>query len=76
MMCDRKTLGITSPTKRIFISLKREWLTGNVYQTRESAIADTHIKFGYYNTQRIHTMISDMTSIEFEKELNKVAGFI
>ncbi|MBK7653177.1 MAG: hypothetical protein IPJ20_24010 [Flammeovirgaceae bacterium] len=52
--------------------MKREWLTGNVYQTRESAIADTHIKFGYYyNTQRIHTMISDMTSIEFEKNLIK-----
>lgn len=67
MMCDRKTLGITSPTEHIFISLKREW--GNVCQTKESAITDTHI--GYYNTQRIHTTISDMAPIEFEKELKK-----
>jgi transposase InsO family protein len=65
-----------SPTERFFSSLKREWLTGNVYQTRESAIADTHSYIGYYNTQRIHTTIGDMTPIEFEKELNKVSGFI
>ena len=59
-----------SPTERFFSSLKREWLTGNVYQTRESAIADTHTYIGYYNTQRIHTTIGDMTPIEFEKGLN------
>ena len=65
-----------SPTERFFSSLKREWLTGNIYQTREAAIADTHAYIGYYNTQRIHTTIGDMTPIEFEKGLNKVFGFI
>ncbi len=65
-----------SPTERSFSSLKREWLTGNVYPTRESAIADTYAYIGYYNTQRIHTTIGDMTPIEFEKGLNKVPGFI
>ncbi len=70
-----KLLGY-SPTERFFSSLKREWLTGNVYQTREPAIADIHTYLGYYNIQRIHTTIGDMAPIEFEKELNKVSGFI
>lgn len=65
-----------SPTERFFGSLKREWLTGNVYQTRESAIADTHAYMRYYNSQRIHTAIGDVTPVEFEKGLNKVSGFI
>jgi putative transposase len=56
---------LNSPTERFFSGLKREWLTGNTYQTRESAIADTYT--GYCNTQRIHTTIGDMTPIEFEK---------
>lgn len=43
---------------------------------RMACYADTHTYIGYYNTQRIHTTIGDMTSIEFEKRLNKVSGFI
>ena len=65
-----------SPTERFFSSLKREWLTGNVYQTRQSAIADTHTYIGYYNTPRLHTTIRDMTPMEFEREFSKVSGFI
>jgi putative transposase len=30
-----------APTERFFGSLKREWLTGNVYPTREAAVADS-----------------------------------
>ena len=29
-----------APTERFFSSLKREWLTGNIYTTREAAEAD------------------------------------
>lgn len=65
-----------SPTERFFGSLKREWLTGNVYQTREFAIADTHAYMRYYNSQRIHTEIGDVKPVEFEKGFNKVSGFI
>jgi len=60
-----------SPVERFFSSLKREWLTGNIYQNRESAIADNNAYMSYYNSQRIHTAIRDVTPIEFEKDLVK-----
>lgn len=56
-----------APTERFFSSLKREWLTGNVYPTRESAVADVRAYIGYYNSRRLHTTLSDMTPIEFEQ---------
>ena len=65
-----------SPTERFFGSLKREWLIGNIYQTRESAMADIQAYIAYYNAHRIHTTIGDMEPIEFEKGLSKVSGVI
>lgn len=56
-----------APTERFFSSFKREWLTGNVYQTREAAVADVRAYIAYYNSRRLHTTLSDMTPIEFEK---------
>jgi len=56
-----------APTERFFSSLKREWLTGNVYQTREAAIVDVRTYIAYYNSRRLHTTLDDMTPIEFEK---------
>ncbi len=56
-----------APTERFFSSLKREWLTGNVYQTREAAVADVRAYIAYYNSRRLHTTLSDMTPMEFEK---------
>ena len=56
-----------APTERFFSSLKREWLTGNVYQTREAAVADARAYIAYYNSRRLHTTLSDMTPMEFEK---------
>ncbi|MDR5900478.1 IS3 family transposase [Halomonas vilamensis] len=56
-----------SSTERFFSSLKREWLTGNLYSTRESAIADVRAYIAYYNARRLHTTLGDMTPIEFEK---------
>ncbi len=49
---------------------------GECYQTKQSAIADTHAYMSPYNTQHIHTTIDNMMPVEFEKELNKVPGFI
>jgi transposase InsO family protein len=56
-----------APTERFFSSLKREWLTGNVYQTREAAVADVRAYIAYYNSRRLHTTLGDMTPMEFEK---------
>jgi len=56
-----------APTERFFSSLKREWLTGNIYQTRDTASADVQSYINYYNSRRLHTTIADMTPIEFEK---------
>lgn len=56
-----------APTERFFSSLKREWLTGNIYPTRASAVADVRSYIGYYNSRRLHTTLGDLTPIEFEK---------
>ncbi|GGY53761.1 hypothetical protein GCM10011297_28050 [Bacterioplanes sanyensis] len=56
-----------APTERFFGSLKREWLTGNIYATREHAVADVREYIGYYKFRRLHTTLGDATPIEFEK---------
>lgn len=56
-----------APTERFFSSLKREWLTGNIYPTRESAVADVRKYIAYYNSRRLHTTLGDLTPVEFEK---------
>lgn len=56
-----------TPTERFFSSLKREWLTGNVFLTREAAVADVRAYIAYYNSRRLHTTLGDMTPMEFEK---------
>ncbi len=56
-----------APTERFFSSLKREWLTGNVYPTRDAAVADVQAYIAYYNSFRLHTTLGDLTPIEFEQ---------
>lgn len=56
-----------APTERFFSSLKREWLTGVLYQTREDAIQDVQAYMMYYNSRRLHTTLGNMTPQEFEK---------
>lgn len=63
-----------APTERFFSSLKREWLTGNIYVNRESAVADVRAYIAYYNSRRLHTTLGDVTPIEFEKVLSRVSG--
>jgi transposase InsO family protein len=55
-----------APTERFFGSLKREWVTGTIYPTREIAQADVKAYIAYYNSRRLHTTLDDMTPIEFE----------
>ncbi|ABI59330.1 hypothetical protein ABO04_11945 [Nitrosomonas sp. HPC101] len=47
--------------------MKREWLTGVLYQTREDAIQDVQAYMVYYNSRRLHTTLGNMTPQEFEK---------
>ena len=56
-----------SPTERFFSSLKREWVTGKIYPTKESVVTDVNAYIAYYNGSRLHTTIGDMTPIEFEE---------
>ena len=56
-----------APTERFFSSLKREWLTGNVYTTRDNADSDITSYMVYYNTRRLHTTLNNQTPIEFEQ---------
>lgn len=55
-----------APTERFFCSLKREWLTSNIYPTREAAVVDVRAYVVYYNSRRLHTTLGDRTPIEFE----------
>ncbi len=59
--------GKTASTERFFNSLKREWLTGNMYPTREAAVDDVRAYIAYYNSDRLHTTLGDLTPIEFEQ---------
>jgi len=56
-----------APTERFFSSLKREWLTGNVYPTRDDAMTDVRAYIAYYNSRRLHTTLGDWTPVEFEQ---------
>lgn len=56
-----------APTERFFSSLKREWLAGIRYQTREEVIQDVQDYMAYYNSCRLHTTLGNMTPQEFEK---------
>ncbi|WP_444900923.1 IS3 family transposase [Microbulbifer sp. VAAC004] len=47
--------------------MKREWLMGNLYPTKEEAIADVRAYIAFYNSSRIHTTLGDLASIEFKK---------
>jgi len=56
-----------APTERFFSSIKREWLTGNTYSTREAIINDVNSYMKFYNQSRLHSTINDMSPINYEK---------
>ena len=63
-----------APTERFFGSLKREWVTGAVYPTAESAEHDIQAYIAYYNARRLHTTLGNETPIDFENALSKVSS--
>ena len=64
-----------SPVERFFGSLKREWTDGQLYRTRDEAIADVREYIAaYYNSKRLHSTLGCMTPIDYENILNDVSG--
>ena len=63
-----------APQERFFGSLKHEWLLNVVHLTRQSMISDVAQYIRYYNHDRLHTTLGNMTPVEFEKNnLRKVS---
>ena len=64
-----------SPVERFFGSLKREWTDGQLYRTRDEAIADVREYIAaYYNSKRLHSTLGCVTPIDYENILNNVSG--
>ena len=52
--------------ERFFGSLKNEWLLHVSHQSRHSMQVDVEKYIKYYNYERLHTTLNDMSPIEFE----------
>jgi putative transposase len=64
-----------SPVERFFSSLKREWTSDRLYQTRQEATADVREYVSvYYNAKRPHSTLGYKTPMDYENNLNKVSG--
>ncbi len=61
--------------ERLFGSLKHEWLLKVVHLTRESMKLDVEEYIRYYNHERLHTTLGDLTPINYEKLQSKVSGW-
>ena len=53
--------------ERFFGSLKHEWLLNVTHLTRESMKQDVEEYIRYYNHERLHTTLGDLTPINYEK---------
>ena len=63
-----------SPVERFHGSLKREWTDGQLYRTRDEAIADVREYIAaYYNSKRVHSTLGCMTPIDYENILDDVS---
>ena len=61
--------------ERFFGSLKHEWLANVIHLTRESMRLDVNGYIKYYNHERLHTTLGNMTPINYEKLQNQVSGW-
>ncbi|MBD1575720.1 transposase, partial [Vibrio sp. S11_S32] len=59
--------------ERFFGSLKNEWLLNVVYLTRDAMKEDVEEYIRYYNHERLHTMLGDLTPIDYEKLQSQVS---
>ena len=60
--------------ERFFGSLKNERLLNVVHLTREIMKQDVEQYIRYYNHERLHTKLSDLTPISYEKLQSQVSG--
>ena len=60
--------------ERFFGSLKHEWLLNVIHLTRESMKRDVEAYIKYYNRERLHTSLGDLSPIEYENSFKKVCG--
>ena len=59
--------------ERFFGSLKHEWLLKVIHLTRESMKLDVEAYIRYYNQDRLHTTLGDLSPINYEKFQLKVS---
>ena len=59
--------------ERFFGSLKHEWLLNIVHLTLESMKQDVEEYIRYYNHERLHTTLGDLTPINYEKLQSQVS---
>jgi len=61
--------------ERFFGSLKNEWLLNIVHLTREMMKMDVEEYIRYYNHERLHTTLGDLTPINYENLQSQVSGW-
>ncbi|MEL0631119.1 IS3 family transposase, partial [Psychromonas aquatilis] len=61
--------------ERFFGSLKSEWLLNVVHLTRESMKVDAEGYIRYYNHERLHTTLNDLTPINYENLQSQVSSY-
>ena len=59
--------------ERFFGSLKHEWFMNVVHLSRESMKKDVEAYIRYYNQDRLHTTLGDLSPISYEKLQLKVS---
>ena len=61
--------------ERFFGSLKYAWILKVIHLTRESMKIDVQKYIRYYNHDRLHTTLEDLTPVAYEKRNLKVSNF-
>ena len=61
--------------ERFFGSLKNEWLLNIVHLTRDSMKMDVKEYIRYYNHERLHTALGDLTPINYENLQSQLSGW-
>tara|TARA_R110001592_G_scaffold323669_4_gene603091 strand:- start:1409 stop:1687 length:279 start_codon:yes stop_codon:yes gene_type:complete len=61
--------------ERFFGSLKNEWLLNVVYLTRGTMKMDVEEYNRYYNHERLHTILGNLTPINYETLQSQVSGW-
>ena len=61
--------------ERFFGTLKHDWLFKVHQPTREHIKQDVAAYMKYYNLERLHTAIRNMSPVEYEKQFRKVSGW-